>query len=152
MKKLLLLITLLLFMTGCSYSSYDYDSSIDYDGSFEDYEDFCNTEYDYVVMTQEAINEVDYENYCKKNDINDSDECLEVFRDEVLEHVSDAFKYVDDYCLSEFGYDILAYDAIDEVNYVGYCLDIGATDETECLENYRDALLSNVSDTFEYLD
>ena len=63
MKKLLLLITLLLFMTGCSYSSYDYDSSIDYDGSFEDYEDFCNTEYDYVVMTQEAINEVDYENY-----------------------------------------------------------------------------------------
>ncbi len=145
MKKIIILIITILLITGCSETSYDYENPVD------DYEDYCETEYDPFEMAMEAINEVDYENYCTTISTTNETECLETFRDDVTSHVSEAFVDVDDVCENEYGYSDIAIEAINEVDYENYCTAIGATNETECLETFKDDVISHVSKAFENL-
>ena len=96
-KKILLITSCILLITGCSsdeleeykhktvticgekYSYYELDE--------RDFDEECNEYYKYIVS--EAVQEINYDKYCEELGISDRTECLEVFRDDVTQAISD---------------------------------------------------------------
>ena len=147
MKKLIIILsTISLLLTGCGGYSPQSINMDDPDYNYEDeYSDYDEAKEYFADIATEAMSEINYDGYCQDINATNETECLETFRDELIERVYDAITDADDEGGADYFADKAA-EAISEANYDGYCQSINATTETECLETFRDVLIERVYD------